>query len=171
MNHERPIFKLLADLKRDKSRTPPESLLKLEKKYSSTLQSNDGTKLRGSSEKKIIHEVALGIFDHVKRHNDVRVIHSLLNAVEKEVYKSAISEWFRRYGRVDTDGTGKFSLCKDKNFDRPSAVQNPFWTLTPIFTKQRPFNFARELEKLVDRATERADKPSPSDVVDPILLS
>lgn len=73
-------------------------MLKLEKKLLQPC-GNDGTKPRESTEKKLIHEVAVGIFDHLQRHKDVRVIHSLLNAVEKDVYKSAITEWFAVMGR------------------------------------------------------------------------
>ncbi|MDX8443220.1 hypothetical protein [Mesorhizobium australafricanum] len=76
----------------------------------------------------------------------------------------------RRYGKVDTDGTGKFRLSQDKGFDRALALANPFWTLISNTENRRPFNFSRALEKLAAKATERAVSLSPGDDVDLVLL-
>lgn len=171
MNHERPIFKLLADLKRDKSVPLSDSLMKLEKKFASaTKSSRTPARTTKSHEKKVIHEVAMDIFDRLARHNDVRIVRSLLDAVEKDSDRKAILEWFCRYGRI-TSNAGKLGLSKEKYADRAAAVTNPYWTLISKSPQNRAaFNLVRELEKLVGKATERALSPSPRDDVDLVLL-
>lgn len=172
LNHERPIFKLLADLKRDKNRPLPEGLTKLEKKFASVSGSGRSpARTTRSHEKKVIHEVAVEIFDRVARNNDVRIINLLLEAVDKEAEKNAVLEWFCRYGRV-TSVAGKLKFSKDKHADRTAAVANPYWMLILKPSQNRAaFNLSRELEKLVGKATERMARPSSGDEIDPTLLA
>jgi hypothetical protein len=164
------MFKLLASLKADRSNLL--NLSRLEKKYTSKTDF-DGIepKIRPADRRKIIHEVAMGIFDHAESHSDASILKRLFNHIEDDE-REAIREWLTTYGGLYTKQNGNFGWKTSKSVNRTAALNNPFWTFLKKPGKPaRTFNFSDELVRLVGKATERALKPKPGDMIDLALLA
>lgn len=169
LNHENPIFKLIDSLKRERRINIPEPLSKLVKKHAPTRASTRSALPLRRAEQQLIHDVCIGVFDHLSRTNDTRVVGSLLDAIANETDRTAVRLWFCTHAAIKNKGDG-ISYDRDRKPNRYAALSNPYWTLIPKRIP-RGFNFERELTRLVEKATERSVAKHPDDEVDLTLLA
>ncbi|RWN48993.1 MAG: hypothetical protein EOS03_00595 [Mesorhizobium sp.] len=169
LNHENSIFKLIDSLKRERRINIPEPLSKLVKKHAATRPPTRSALPLRREEQRLIQDVCLGVFDHLSRSKDIRVVSHLLDAVANETDRTAVRLWFCKHAAIKTRGDG-ITYDRDRTPNRYEALSNPYWTLIP---KRIPkgFNFEIELTRLVEKATERSVAKHPEDEVDPALLA
>ncbi|MER9414770.1 hypothetical protein NKI95_02095 [Mesorhizobium sp. M0306] len=173
LDHERPLFRLLASLKRERRINLPDDLAKLEKKFSAdSARAKGGRKPTKSEERKIIHQIAVGIFDHVEKHKDITVIKTLLDHIDNKNDRGAVEAWFCKFGRVHLKAPGVLAYSRERQPNRNEAIANPFWTLMGERKRaEPPFDFSGELVQLLGKATERSLRPLLGDKVDLELLA
>lgn len=170
LNHEKSIFKLIDSLKRERRVEVPGPLSKLAKKHAPGRGSTRTALPLRREQQQLIHDVCIGVFDHLSRTNDVRVVSSLLEAVANETDRTAVRLWFLTHAAIRARGDG-IGYDRERKPSRYAAVSNPYWTLIPNKRIPRAFNFERELTRLVEKATERSITKHPEDEVDPTLLA
>ena len=159
INHERPVLKLIDDLKKERS-TPDDGGPRLPVKR----------RHRPQEEKVAIHREAIECLQHVLKHRNVNVVAKFLSKEMCAKHQPALKMWFLRFGPVEftKDDTIVFSRKPKASFS--AAVEEPFWKFE-IAKQQHPFDFVEELRKLVERADRKRVRPLPGDKIDLEALS
>lgn len=127
-----------------------------------------------------IHRILVAVAQQWVKHGDVRPavghVNALLDAMPKGVRSNGIRKWvevfFGMVLKVDGDDKGKFVAGKLKASDllMDKLTASTWWTFAPE-APYKPLDFAAELQKLVKKAVERADKTTTGDMIPAELLA
>lgn len=128
------------------------------------------TSIRGRGKKldKDIHIAAVSCIAHIKKHRDVTVANSLIDAMPKGSRTNALRAFLEHFGQVSYDEKAKAMVFdRDKTADVQGAIEKP-WTEfkpEPVYTS---INISAELNRLLSRISkaEKAGKQTfdPQDV-------
>jgi hypothetical protein len=176
LNHQRPMFKLMKDIRKVRSGLEG-SALWLKHRDPVSVPGKKAVSARGKktdtklSERDRFHMVALSILLHIDKHGDYSDIARLVEIAPTRHDRTALIEWFCRFSKVDyNSSTNNFSYVRDRLSDATAAMKIPYWTLKPARNKA-PFVLGLEIEKLLDRARQRLTTPFPGDEIDVTLIA
>lgn len=154
LNHERPILKLIDDLKAEKS----------------AREEFHRKKINRLAEKDHIHNEALKCLDHLVKHKNINVVSTFLADEKCKKHRELLRKWFAKYGPVKFSAAGEISYDRKGLFRLAEAREVPFWKFSEPKTMPT-FDLLDELSRLVERADRRRLRPISGDSIDADALN
>lgn len=133
-DHDRPVLKLVDDIKRQRAETRVSKVRKWEPpaaiKLTGSIAKFEATLVgtRRSAMNVLIHHTACSVLAQAGKHHDIRLIDRLIAAVPDSVRRSRLRTWFTAFGPVEfVDGKAKHRRGAKTTLG--DAMAKPFWRL------------------------------------------
>lgn len=107
----------------------------------------------GQSLQKAVHVAAVSVLAHIEKHNDIRLVGTLMLALPAALRTNAIRDWFTHYGPVTFGAKDELMFVKGKKIDLAAAMLDPFWKFSP----EKPYT-ALKLEDWIKQSINKLER-------------
>lgn len=111
----------------------------------------------GNSVQRDYQVIALSLIQHVGKHGDIRLVRTMLDTFPESLRKDAMEKYLLEFGAMRKDDANVFHYDGEKATRLGDALSTAWWKTI----KQQgytPFVFEVELQKLIDRCSNRLTK-------------
>lgn len=127
LNYDRPVFKLIDDLRRERSMAAKIGEAGVAKLPIGRAIGVVRKSTSASQDRELVHQCALKVLEHVALHRDLRVVVHFLEVIVDSKSKRALVDWFTAHSPVAFTPTGEVRFDKAKPMKRGEGALSPYW--------------------------------------------